>query len=113
MSIGTEISVGRFLIEYFTPLTLGEKHQGALLDEDVTEVWLAAKSEPIRKVRRSKDGTKGTETHCPDEKEVQETFWISRTDDWVINNKTNHIIMLEFKCTSDGVGEERVVCRGR
>jgi hypothetical protein len=26
----TELSVGRFLIEYFTPLTLGEQHQGAL-----------------------------------------------------------------------------------
>ena len=38
MSKVTELS-GRFLIEYFTPLTLGEEHQGALSDEDVTEVW--------------------------------------------------------------------------
>ena len=30
VSKGTEISTGRFLIEYFTPLTLGEQHQGAL-----------------------------------------------------------------------------------
>ncbi len=51
MSKGTEISVGRFLIEYFTPLTLGDQHQGSLSDEDVTEVWLSAKSEAIRKVR--------------------------------------------------------------
>ena len=43
VSKGTELSVGRFLIEYFTTLTLGEQHQGALSDEDVTEVWLAAK----------------------------------------------------------------------
>ena len=42
MSKGTEISVGRFLIEYFTPLTLGEQHQGALSDEKEVEktFWL-------------------------------------------------------------------------
>jgi hypothetical protein len=62
------------LIEYFTPLTLGEQHQGALWDEDVTEAWLAAKSEAINKVRRTKGGTKGTGVHCPDEKEVEKTF---------------------------------------
>ncbi len=43
VSKGTEISFGRLLIEYFTPLTLGEQHQGALSDEDVTDVWLPAK----------------------------------------------------------------------
>ena len=74
MSKGTEISVGRFLIEYFTPLTLGKQHQGALSDGDVTEVWLAVKSEAIRKVRRTKGGVKGAEVHCPDEKEVETTF---------------------------------------
>jgi hypothetical protein len=58
------------LIEYFTPLTLGEQHQGALSDGDVTEVWLAAKSEAISKVRTTKGGTKGAEAHCPDEKEL-------------------------------------------
>jgi hypothetical protein len=74
VSKSTEISFDRFLIEYFTPLTLGAQHQGALSDEVVTEVWLAAKSEAISQVRRTKDGTKGTETHCPDEKEVEKTF---------------------------------------
>ena len=64
---GTEISVGRFLIEYFSPLTLGEHHQGALSDEDVAEVWLAAKSAAISKVRRTKGGAKGAEAHCPDD----------------------------------------------
>jgi hypothetical protein len=49
------------MIEYLTPLTLGEQHQGALSDEDVTEVWLAAKSEAISKVRRTQDGAKGAE----------------------------------------------------
>jgi len=31
---------------------LGEQHQGALSDEDVTEVWAAAKLEEISKVKK-------------------------------------------------------------
>ena len=54
----TEISVGRFLIGYFTPLTLERQHQSALSDEDVTDVWAAAKLEAIRKVRKMKGGVK-------------------------------------------------------
>jgi hypothetical protein len=88
VSKGMEIPVGRFLIEYFTPLTLGEQHQGALADKDVAEVWLAAKSEAISKVRRTKGGAKGAEAHCPDEKEMEKTFRLSRPDGWVINKKT-------------------------
>ncbi len=38
----------------------------------------------ISKVRRTKGGSKGAETHCPDVKEVEKTFWLSRTDGWVI-----------------------------
>jgi hypothetical protein len=83
VSKGTEISVGRFLIEYFTPLTLGEQHQGVLSDEDVAEVWLTSKSEAISKVRRTKGGAKGAEAHCPDAKEVEKTLWLGRPDGWV------------------------------
>ncbi len=39
--------------------------------------------------------------HCPDEKEVEKTFWLGRPDGWVINKKTKRIIMLEFKRASD------------
>ena len=101
VSKGTDLSVGRFLIEYFTPLTLGEKHQGVLSDEVVTEVWLASKSEAISKVRKMKGGAKGAEAPNPDEKEVEKTFWLSRPDGWVINKKTKRIMMLEFKRASD------------
>jgi hypothetical protein len=52
-------------------------------------------------VRRTKGGTKGAEAHCPDVKEVEKTFWLSRPDGWVINKKTKRIIMLEFKRVSD------------
>jgi hypothetical protein len=79
-------------------------HQGALSDEDVTEVWLAAKSEAISKVRKRQGGAKGTEAPSPDEKEVEKIFLLSRPDGWVINKKTKRIIMLEFKRTSDTSG---------
>ncbi len=49
-------------------------------------------------MRRTKGGVKGAEVHCPDEKEVKKTIWLSRPDpDWVINKKTERIIILEFK----------------
>jgi hypothetical protein len=62
---------------------------------------VAAKSEAISKVRRTKGGTKGAEAHCPDVKEVEKTFWLSRPHDCVINKKTKRIMMLEFKRASD------------
>ena len=61
----------------------------------MTEVWSAAKSEEITKVRKLKGGAKGAEGPNPDEKEVEKTFWLSRPDGWVINKKTKRIIMLE------------------
>ena len=74
VSRGTEILVGRFLIEHFIPLTLERQHQSALSDEDVTEVWAATKLESIRKVRQMKDGVKEAEEPHPDEKEVEKAF---------------------------------------
>ena len=98
---GTELPVGRFLVRYFTPLTLREQHQGALSDEDVTEVWMTAKSEVISKVGKLKVGSRGPEVPNPDEKELEKTFWISRSNGLVINRKMKWIIILEFKRASD------------
>jgi hypothetical protein len=44
-------------------------------------------------VTRTKGGAKGIEAHCPDEKEVEKTFWLSRPDGWVIKKKTKRIII--------------------
>ncbi len=52
-------------------------------------------------MRRTKGGAKGVEAHCPDVKEVEKSFWLSWPDGWVINKKTNRIIILEFKRASD------------
>ena len=64
VSKGTEISLGKFVSEYFTTLPL-DSRSGVVSTEDTDEI-----------------------------------FWISRSDDWVINRKTK-IILLEFKRTSD------------
>jgi hypothetical protein len=36
-----------------------------------------------------------------DEVEVEKSFCLNRVDGWVINRKTNQIILLEFKRTID------------
>jgi hypothetical protein len=36
-----------------------------------------------------------------DEAEVEKSFWLSRTDGWLINRKLKKIVLLEFKRTSD------------
>ena len=54
VSKGTELSVGKFLIEYFTPITLGRQQQGAASDEDAAEIWEEAKEEAINQVRKQR-----------------------------------------------------------
>ena len=59
------------------------------------------REEVISKVQKLKGGVEGGETSDLDEKEVERTFCLSRSDDWVINSKMKRIIFLEFKRTSD------------
>ena len=46
VSKGTEISVGKFVLEFFTPLTLNLQ-TGVVSTEDVDEIWEAAKEKTI------------------------------------------------------------------
>ena len=48
-----------------------------------------------------KGGVKGEDTPNLDETEVEKTFWVSRTDGWVIKKQMKRIIMLEFNRSSD------------
>ena len=46
VSRDTELSVGKFLTKYFTPLTTSEEqHIGIVSDEDAVDVWAVAKEE--------------------------------------------------------------------
>ncbi len=98
VSKGTEISMGKFVSEYFTPLTLGLQ-TGVVSTEDTDEIWEAAKEEAMEKGRE----TRRTWADSPMvvETEVEKSFWLSRPDGWVINRKAKKIILLEFKRTSD------------
>jgi hypothetical protein len=48
-SKGTEISLGKFVSEYFTPLTL-DLQTGVVSTEDTDEIWEAAKEEVMEKI---------------------------------------------------------------
>ncbi len=73
VSKGTEISLGRFVSAYFTPLTL-DTNTGVISDEDTTEIWEAAKEVVIEKVRRDKDRTSGGDSTVIDVGEVERSF---------------------------------------
>jgi ribonuclease HI len=100
VSKGTEISLGKFVSEYFTPLTLGLQ-TGVVSTEDTDEIWDAAKEEAMEKTKGRETGRARADSPMVDETEVEKSFWLSRPDGWVINRKTKKIMLLEFKRTSD------------
>ena len=73
VSKGTEISLGRFVSEYFTPLTL-DTNTGMISDEDTEEIWGAVKEVVIEKVRRNKNRTSGGDSTLMDVGEVEKFF---------------------------------------
>jgi len=100
VSKGTEISLGKFVSEYFTPLTL-DLRSSVVSTEDTDEIWKAAKEEAMEKVKGRANRQGRADSPMVDEAEVEKSFWLSRPDGWVINRKTKKIILLEFKRTSD------------
>ena len=100
VSKGTEISLGRFVSEFFTPLTL-DSNTGVISDEDTAEIWGVAMEAAIEKARRNKKQTSGEDSTMIDVREVERSFWLSRPDGWVVNRKMKKIILLEFKRTDD------------
>jgi hypothetical protein len=49
VSKGTEISLGKFVSEYFTSLTL-DRQAGVISTEDTEEIWKAAKEEAMKEI---------------------------------------------------------------
>ena len=81
-----EYSLGKFVSEYFTPLTR-DIQTGVVSDEDTTEIWEVSKEESMKKTRGNKNRDTGTDPLMVDEKEVERSFWLRRPDGWVINRK--------------------------
>ena len=100
VSKGTEISLGKFVSEYFTSLTL-DSRSSVVSTEDTDEIWKAAKEEAMEKVKGRANRQVRTDSPMVDEAEAERSFWLIRPDGWVINRKTKKIILLEFKRTSD------------
>ena len=100
VSKGTEISLGKFVSEYFTPLTL-DLQTGVVSTEDTDEIWEAAKEEAMEKINGREIRRAGADSPMVVEAEVEKSFCLSRPDGWVIKRKTKKIVLLEFKRTSD------------
>ena len=100
VSKGTEISLGKFVSEYFTPLTLNSQ-TGVVSTEDTDGIWETVKEEVTEKARGKANRQARADSPRVDEAEVEKSFWLSRTDGWVINRKAKQIMLLEFKRTSD------------
>jgi hypothetical protein len=100
VSKGTEISLGKFVSEYFTSLTL-DTRSSVVSTEDTDEIWKAAKEEAMEKVKGRANWQVRADSPRVDEAEVEKSFWLTRPDDWVINRKMKKIVLLEFKRTSD------------
>jgi hypothetical protein len=92
--------IGKFVSEYFTPLTLNLQI-GVVSTEDTDEIWEAAKEEATEKVRRRANKSARADSPMADEAEVEKSYWLRRPDGWVMNRKMKKIILLEFKRTSD------------
>ena len=100
VSKGAEISLGTFVLEHFTPLTLDIQTR-VVSAGDRTEIWEAAKEDALEKARGNKNRVTGADSPMVDEKEVEKSFWFSRPDGWVINRKMKKIVLLEFKRAAD------------
>ena len=70
VSKGTEISLGKFVPEYFTPLTLDLK-TGVVSTEDTGEIWEEAKEEVMEKVRGRSTRTARADSPMTDETEEE------------------------------------------
>ncbi len=98
--INARISVGKFVPEFFTLLTLNLQ-TGVVSTEDIDEIWESAKEEPMEKVKGRVNRSVRADSPMVDEVEVEKSFCLSRPDGWVINRKMKNIILLEFKRASD------------
>jgi hypothetical protein len=91
-SKGTEISLGKFVSEYFTSLTL-DLQTGVVSTEDTDEIWETAKEEEMEKTNGREIRRAGADSPMVVEAEVEKPFWLSRPDGWVINRKTKKIVL--------------------
>ena len=91
----SEISLGKFVSEYFTALTL-DSRSSVVSTEDTDEIWKTAKEEAMEKVKGRANRQVRADSPMVDEAEAERSFWLSRTDGWVINRTTKKIILFPW-----------------
>ena len=69
----TEISMGKFVSEYFTPLTL-DLRTGVVSTEDTKEIWKTVKEEAMEKVKGRSNRQVRADSPMVDEAEVEKSF---------------------------------------
>jgi hypothetical protein len=70
VSKGTEVSLGKFVSEYFTPLTL-DLETGVVSTQDTDEIWETAKEEAMEKINGREIRRAGADSPMVDETEVE------------------------------------------
>jgi hypothetical protein len=78
VSKGTEISLGKFVSEYFTPLTL-DTQSSVVSIEDTDEIWKAVREEAMEKVKGRANRQVRADSPRVDEVEVEKSFWLRRS----------------------------------
>ena len=73
VSKGTEISLGKFVSEYFTTLTL-DSRSSVVSTEDTDEIWKEAKEEAMEKVKGRVNRQTRADSPMVDETEVEKSF---------------------------------------
>ena len=73
ISKGTEISMGKFVSEYLTSLTLGSQ-TGVVSTEDTDEIWKEVKEEEMEKVKGRANKQVRVDSPMIDEAEVEKSF---------------------------------------
>ena len=73
LSKGTEISLGKFVSTYFTPLTL-DSRSDVVSTEDTEEIWKAAKEEAMEKAKGNANRQVRVDSPMVDEVEVEKSF---------------------------------------
>ena len=79
VSKGTEISLGKFVSEHFTPLIL-DSQTCVVSTEDTGEIWKVAKEEAMEKVKGRANRPVGADSPMVDETEVERSFCLNRPD---------------------------------
>jgi hypothetical protein len=84
----SEISLGKFVSEYFTALTL-DSRSSVVSTEDTDEIWKTAKEEVMEKVKGRANRQVRADSPMVDEVEVEKSFRLPQQARWLGDKQEN------------------------